>query len=166
VVLGEAQKAANRRGIKWDSEKELAETALLAEYSGIPAGLAWQFRKWENGAKIYAWGQIGYKDALMGLFEPTRRQPAQAVRTLRIGTFWWAVAWASRNPVRAREALARIDWSVGLPDALVLTSRPENRGPYAKFLIEKAWKARAGRSGQYDFVLAEWNAWDEERGVK
>ncbi len=159
LMLGHAQTHASKRGIKWSEERELANVAALADYNEVPVGMLWPFRKWENGADLYEWGQIISASSLKALFWPTKQQSWQAGRTIRKDYPWFMLEHA--DAVRA--SLERRSLRPGIGMELLLEDRAL-RDLFVGHVVNRAWKARARRKSQKAFILDQWEKWDTERG--
>lgn len=159
LLLADAQALAAKQGIRWDEERELADVAALAAYNGIPVGLGWQFRLWENGSKLYAWGQIVRDGSVRALFKPTRQQAAQAMRTLRRAYQWFLLAHSKE----VKESLKKRGLKLQTSPQRVLDD-PAIRRQFVRFIVEDVWRARSGRKKQNAFILGAWEKWDTERG--
>ena len=159
LLLADAQAHAARMGIRWDEERELAKAAAIADYNGIPIGLFWQFRRWENGSKLYAWGQVVRAGSVRALFMPSDQQVAQAARTIAQAWHWFALI----NAEKIRASLEKRGIKGRATMAQILGDR-ELRKDFVTFVVEKIWRARARRKDQIRFILGAWEKWDTERG--
>lgn len=160
LMLGHAQTHASKRGIKWSEERELANVAAVADYNSVPVGMIWPFRKWENGADLYEWGQIVSAESVKALFWPTKQQSWQAGRTIRNAYPWFTLKHA--DAVRAN--LKKRGLKPGIQMELLLGDK-DMRELFAGYVVNQAWKARAHRKSQKAFILKQWEKWDTERGA-
>ncbi len=160
LMLGHAQAHASKRGIKWSEERELANVAAMADYNGVPVGMIWPFRKWENGADLYEWGQIVNASSVKALFWPSKMQSWQAARTIRNAYPWFVLAHAEEIKANLKKRGLRPGISMEL-----LLEDPAIRRLFVGFVVDQAWKARARRKDQKAFIISKWNQWDNERGA-
>lgn len=159
LLLADAQSLARKQGIRWDEERELAYAAAIAAYNNLPVGMFWQFRRWENGSKMYAWGQIVRDGSVRSLFLPSQQQVAQAGRTIRQSWDWFM--YANRKKIQASLKSRGIKGPANMER--VLGDR-DLRAQFVTYVVEKIWRARANRKNQIRFILDAWEKWDKERG--
>lgn len=159
LMLGHAQTHASKRGIKWSEERELANVAALANYNEVPVGMLWPFRKWENGADLYEWGQVVSASSVKALFWPTKQQSWQAGRTIRKDYPWFMLEHADT----VRKSLKERGLKPGIGMELLLED-PVLRDLFVGHVVDRVWKARARRKSQKAFILKQWEKWDNERG--
>lgn len=161
LMLGHAQAHAAKKGIKWDEDRELANVAAMAGYNNVPVGMIWPFRKWENGADLYEWGQIVRAGSVRALFWPSKQQSWQAGRTIRNAYPWFVLAHAEE----IRRNLKRRGLKPGISMELLLED-DALRLFFVSYVVDHTWKARARRKQQKAFILSKWNQWDNERGAQ
>lgn len=160
LMLGHAQAHAAKRGIKWSEERELANVAAVADYNSVPVGMIWPFRKWENGADLYEWGQIVSAGSVKALFWPTKQQSWQAGRTIRNAYPWFTLKHADAISANLKERGLK----PGIQMELLLEDQ-DMRELFVGYVVNQAWKARARRKSQTAFILKQWEKWDTERGA-
>lgn len=161
LMLGHAQAHAAKKGIKWDEERELANVAAMALYNNVPVGMIWPFRKWENGADLYEWGQIVRAGSVRALFWPSKQQSWQAGRTIRNSYPWFVLAHAEEIKANLKERGLKPGISMEL-----LLADQEMRELFVGYVVNQVWKARARRKQQKAFIISKWNQWDNERGAQ
>lgn len=161
LMLGRAQVHASKRGIKWSEERELANVAAIADYNEVAVGMLWPFRKWENGADLYEWGQVVSASSVKALFWPTKQQSWQAGRTIRKDYPWFMLEHA--DTVRASLKERGLRPGIGME---LLLEDPALRALFVGHVVKRAWKARARRKQQKAFILKQWEKWDTERGAQ
>lgn len=160
LMLGHAQTHASKRGIKWSEDKELANAAAMAHYNNVPIGMIWQFRKWENGADLYAWGQIVRASSVKALFWPTKQQSWQAGRTIRQAYPWFMMQYPKE--IKASMLKRGLKGPMSMEKLL---GDPELRDLFVTYVVDRMWKARAHRKSQKAFIIKQWDKWDNERGA-
>lgn len=166
--LAEAQELCRREGVRYDG-KELSDITILARYSDVPIGLAWQFRKAENGSRLYSWGQVVRDQSVRSLWSPSKQQAAQAIRTLRIAAFWFAVEHGQEcRAFLARWRLAKYKkafmWEPDMPGIDALLQDRTIRPLLVNYIVEKVWRSRAGRADMKTSIQEGWSKWESERG--